>query len=104
MRQFDPAHLHRFGLGQLQCGHPRLALHLVRRLDVERLRAAVGDHERARVNGVDEGAVQRDGAAARVRHLRLVPVPGVARAFNDKVEASNQWQVEIAVGTNAQVK
>jgi hypothetical protein len=36
--------------------------------------AAVGDDEIARVLGLDVGAVQRDGAATRVRHLRLAAV------------------------------
>ena len=36
--------------------------------------AAVADHEvAAGVLGVDHGAVQADRAAARVRHLSLVP-------------------------------
>lgn len=67
------ANLHGFGLGELERGDPRLPFDLGRGLDVEGLGAAVGDDERAAVDGVYEGAVQRDVAPAGVRHLGLVP-------------------------------
>lgn len=41
---------------------------------MERLCAAVGDHKCARVDRVDEGAVQRDRAATRVCHFCLISV------------------------------
>ena len=64
------------GLGQLEGRDPALALHLRAGLEVEGLRAAVGDDEAARVLGVNEGVGQVDGAATRVGHLRLIPVWG----------------------------
>lgn len=71
--------LHSFSFSQLQRSDPGLSFHLRRSLDMERLRASVGDHERTRIHGVYQRPVKGDAAPASVRHLGLVPATQTVR-------------------------